>query len=109
MTVGQLGNQFRPDSASSVVNLIGDVPGADLVRIPTKTEGWQDLVARQIRLMRLWQNGGTQVTEQSIRAIVPGIGLVSLPGSGCLATYGEINAVADYAANAEAVNTLPGR
>ena len=66
-------------------------------------------VARQIRLMRLWQNGGTQVTEQSIRAIVPGIGLVSLPGSGCLATYGEINAVADYAANAEAVNTLPGR
>ena len=89
--------------------LLGDVPGADLVRIATRTAGWQEVVARQIRLMRLWQDGGTQVTEQSIRAIVPGIGLVTLPGSGCLATYGEINAVADYAANAEAVSTLPAR
>lgn len=59
--------------------------------------------------MRLWQDGGAGVTGQSIRAITPGIGLVTLPGSRCLATYGEINAVADYAASAEAVNTLPAR
>jgi hypothetical protein len=89
--------------------LLGDVPGADLVRIATRMAGWQDVVAQQIRLMRLWQDGGTQVTEQSIRAVVPGIGLVTLPGSGCLASYGEINAVADYAASAEAVTTLPAR
>ena len=50
-----------------------------------------------------------EVTGQSVRAIAPGTGLVTLPGSGCLATYGEINAVADYAASAEAVNTLPAR
>ena len=78
-------------------------------RIAAKTAGWQGVVAQQIRLMRLWQDGGAQVTEQSIRAIVPGIGLVTLPGSGCLASYGEINAVADYAASAEAVSALPAR
>src|SRR5580693_3781276 len=37
--------------------LLGDVPGADLVRIATRTAGWQDVVAEQIRLMRLWQDG----------------------------------------------------
>ena len=89
--------------------LLGDVPGADLVRIATRTAGWQDVVAQQIRLMRLWQDGCAEVTGQSVRAIAPGTGLVTLPGSGCLATYGEINAVADYAASAEAVNTLPAR
>ena len=88
--------------------LLGDVPRADLVRIATRMAGWQDVIAQQIRLMRLWQDGGAGVTGQSIRAITPGIGLVTLPGSRCLATYGEINAVADYAASAEAVNTLPG-
>jgi len=87
--------------------LLGDVPAADLVRIATKAEGWEALVAQQIRLMRLWHKGGTGVTEQSVRAIVSGIGLVTPPGSGCLATYGEINAVADYAANVDSVNTLP--
>jgi hypothetical protein len=89
--------------------LLGDVPGADLVRIATRTAGWQDVVAEQIRLMRLWQDGGAGVTEQSVRAIAPGTGLVTLPGSGCLATYGEVNAVADYVASAGAVNTLPAR
>jgi hypothetical protein len=89
--------------------LIGDMPGADLVRVATRTAGWRDVVARQIGLVRLWQDGSSQVTAQSARAIVPGIGLVTLPGSGCLATCGEINAVADYAASAGAVTTLPAR
>ncbi len=89
--------------------LIGDVPSVDLVRVATRTAGWQDVVAQQIGLVRLWQDGGTEVTVHTIRRIVPDIGLVTLPGSGCLASYGEINAVADYAASAEAVTTLPAR
>jgi hypothetical protein len=60
--------------------LIGDVPDADLVRIATGTAGWQDIVAQQIGLVRLWQDGNTEVTAQSIRGIAPGIGLVTLPG-----------------------------
>lgn len=89
--------------------LLGDVPGAELARIATQTQNWEELVGQQIRLMGLWRDGGTGVTEQSIRAIVPGIGLVTLPGSGCLATCGEINAAADYVANADALATLPAK
>lgn len=89
--------------------LLGDVPGADLVRIATRAAGWQDVVAEQIRLMRLWQDGSAGVTGRSVRAIAPGTGLVTLPGSGCLATYGEVNAVADYVASAGAAKALPAR
>jgi Domain of unknown function (DUF4157) len=87
--------------------LLGDVPGGVLVSIATRTQNWQDPVRQQIKLMGLWQDGGAGVGEHAIHEIAPGTGVVTLPGSGCLATYGELNAVADFIANVDALNTMP--
>ena len=89
--------------------LLGDVPGAEMVSIATRTGNWEGFVETQIRLMGLWQHGAAGVTAGSLRGVVRDIGLVTLPGSGCLATFGELNAVADYAANPAAVSDLPDR
>jgi hypothetical protein len=87
--------------------LLGDVPGDRLVNIATRTQNWQDLVRQQIELMGLWQDGGAGVGGDAIHEIDPGVGVVNLPGSGCPATYGELNAVGDFVANVGALNTMP--
>jgi uncharacterized protein DUF4157 len=87
--------------------LLGDVPGEALVKIATRAQNWQSLVQRQIQLMGLWQDGGAGVGGKAIHQIDPSVGIVTLPGSGCLATLGELNAVADFVANVDATNTMP--
>jgi hypothetical protein len=87
--------------------LLGDVPGDVLVSIATQAQNWQSLVRQQIQLMGLWQDGGSGVGVPAIREIDPGVTVVTLPGSGCLATVGELNAVADFTANVDAITMLP--
>jgi Domain of unknown function (DUF4157) len=87
--------------------LLGDVPGEVLVSIAAQTQNWQSFVRQQIKLMGLWQDGGSGVGADAIHEIDPGVTVVTLPGSGCLATSGELNAVADFVANVDAVNTMP--
>ena len=87
--------------------LLGDVPGEVLVSIAAQTRNWQSIVRQQVKLMGLWQDGGSGAGVDVIHDIDPGVTVVTLPGSGCLATVGELNAVADFVANAGAVNTMP--
>ncbi len=87
--------------------LLGDVPGDALVGIAARKHDWQSLVRRQVRLTGLWQDGDTGVGGDDLREIDPGIGMVTLPGSGCLATFGELNAVADFVANIDTLTTMP--
>ena len=78
-----------------------------LVSIAAQTQNWQSIVRQQVKLMGLWQDGGSGAGVDAIHEIDPGVTVVTLPGSGCLATVGELNAVADFVANAGAVNTMP--
>jgi hypothetical protein len=87
--------------------LLGDVPNDALVSIATRTRNWEDVVRRQIELTGLWRDGGARAGEDAIHQVDPGVGVVTLPGSGCLATQGELNAVADYVASVDALNTMP--
>lgn len=57
--------------------------------------------------MGLWQDGGAGVSRNAIHEIDPGVAIVTLPRSGCLATFGELNAVGDFVANLDAMNTMP--
>ena len=87
--------------------LLGDVPGDVLVSIAAQTQDWQSVVRQQVKLMGLWQDGGSGVGVDAIHEIDPGVTVVTLPGSGCVATVGELNAVADFTANVGAINTMP--
>ena len=87
--------------------LLGDVPGGVLVSIAGQAKDWRSSVRQQVTLMGLWQDGGTGVSVQAIHEVDPGVTVVTLPASGCLATVGELNAVADFTANVDAINTLP--
>jgi Domain of unknown function (DUF4157) len=87
--------------------LLGDVPGDVLVSIAAQAQDWQPVVRQQVTLMGLWQDGGSGVSAHAIHEIDPGVTVVTLPGSGCLATVGELNAVADYTANIDAIHQMP--
>lgn len=87
--------------------LLGDVSSQDLVVIATKADGWAQVVQRQIRYLELWVNGTAGITVESIHAVLPDLLVVTLR-NGCLATYGELNAVGgDYAVDPTALNDLP--
>ena len=87
--------------------LLGDVPGDVLVSIAAQTQDWQSVVRQQVKLMGLWQDGGSGVGVDAIHEIDPGVTVVTLPGSGCVATVGELYVVADLTANVGAINTMP--
>lgn len=87
--------------------LLGDVPSDELVMVATKASGWQQVVQRQIDYLTLWVAGTAGVTAERIHAVLPDLQVITLR-NGCLATYGELNAVGgDYAANPTALNDLP--
>lgn len=87
--------------------LLGDVPANDLVAIATKSAGWQQIVQRQIKYFQLWVNGTKGVSVGQINSVLPGLTVLTL-ANGCIATYGELNAVGgDYAVDPTALNTLP--
>lgn len=47
------------------------------------------------------------MTEAALHAIIPNLPVLRLLTSGCLVTRGELNALADYVVDANAMNTLP--
>ncbi|GGS25288.1 hypothetical protein GCM10010269_74980 [Streptomyces humidus] len=88
--------------------ILGDAPTKNLVAIVTRAPDRLAVLGAQIRLLDLWRSNPEQVTEQQIRNLDLGIQTLRIgPGDGLLVTYGELNALPDYLADAGAFNTVP--
>ncbi len=88
--------------------LLGDGPTADLVAISTGGASRSDVLSRQIALLKLWQTNPTSVTEQDVQNLCPWIRTARVGPDNLLATYGELNALPDYLADAETFDAVSG-
>jgi hypothetical protein len=84
--------------------LLGDVDPGRLGQAAVSTEARQHVVDEQYqRIFFFFQNG---VTANPTRRF-PDVRWIQLSGSGLWVSYGELNALADYLPDAEAIDTLP--
>ncbi|WP_175542627.1 eCIS core domain-containing protein [Actinopolymorpha cephalotaxi] len=93
--------------------VLGDLATDDLVAISPLGAGAaasggrrQEILDRQIRLCELWRDDPAVVTEEQVRKVCPWIRTLRLGPDRVLATYGEVNALPDYLANAPALESL---
>lgn len=82
---------------------LGDLPTPDIFSIASKASNFNDLIERETALMWKWHQNPENVTRNDL----PGLLAVQLPESGLLVTYGELNALPDYIASADAIDTCP--
>ncbi len=82
---------------------LGDLPTPDIYSIASRASNFNDLIERETALMWKWH----QNPENVKRTDLPGLLTVQLPESGLLVTYGELNALPDYIASAEAIDSCP--
>ncbi len=87
--------------------MLGDEPTANLVVVSTGGANRAQVLANQISLLNLWQNDPTKVTEADVARLCPWIRTVRLGPAQLLATYGELNALPDYLADATAFDAVP--
>jgi hypothetical protein len=88
---------------------LGDIPTPDIVEIAANqpTTRRREILERETKLMYLWHQAPEKVTKEQIAAICPWIRTICLPESELLVTYGELNALPDYIAQAQAIDTCP--
>ena len=67
----------------------------------------KEIVDRETQLMWLWHQKPEQVNEDRVKALCPWIRTTRLQPSNLLVTYGELNALPDYIASAEAIDACP--
>lgn len=81
--------------------LLGDLTGEQLVAIADKRG--DQVIASMLAMLQLWVPGNPGITPDQLRAAMPGITVVTLPNT-CVATYGEICALADFIADTDALS-----
>lgn len=89
--------------------LLGDGPTADLVSIATGGSRRGQVLSNQLSLVQLWRDDPGKVNDQDVTGLCPWIRTVRLGPDGVLATYGELNALPDYLADAQALDSLPAK
>ncbi|WP_055524575.1 eCIS core domain-containing protein [Streptomyces graminilatus] len=88
--------------------ILGDAPTANLVAITTNAGNRNDILDAQIKLQNLWRKDPESVTAKDIGDLKLGIETLRIgPGAGLLVTYGELNALPDYLADAGEFGTVP--
>ncbi|BBC31175.1 hypothetical protein SGFS_024690 [Streptomyces graminofaciens] len=88
--------------------ILGDAPTENLVAITTNAGNRDDILDAQIKLQDLWRKDPESVTAKDIGDLKLGIETLRIgPGAGLLVTYGELNALPDYLADAGAFGTVP--
>ena len=85
---------------------LGDLPTNDIVSL-TDPNRRKEIVDRETQLMWLWHQNPEQVNEDRVKALCPWIRTTRLQPSNLLVTYGELNALPDYMASAEAIDACP--
>ncbi|MDX3458687.1 DUF4157 domain-containing protein [Streptomyces sp. ME02-8801-2C] len=88
--------------------ILGDAPTKNLVAISVDAPDRNSILDAQIRLQELWRKDPESVTAKEIDDLKLGIETLRIgPGDGLLVTYGELNALPDYLADAGAYATVP--
>jgi hypothetical protein len=87
---------------------LGDLSTADIVSL-TRSDARDEIIERETKLMWLWHQEPEKVTRDDILGLCPWMKdrLVCLQPSELLVTYGELNALPDYIANAQAIDACP--
>jgi hypothetical protein len=88
---------------------LGDVPTEDIHTLALRTDQAkiEEIIERETSLMWKWHQNPEKVTATDVAAICPWVRTVTLPSTGLLVTYGELNALPDYIASAQAIDTCP--
>jgi tectonin-like protein/uncharacterized protein DUF4157 len=86
--------------------LLGDALTADLVAISTNGANRKVILQNQIALLWQWHQNPLAVTESDVQKLCPWIRTLRLGPSRLLVTYGELNALPDYLADAVAFDTV---
>jgi len=87
---------------------LGDVPSKDIYTIAAgSTAEREAILERETKLMWLWHQSPDKVSEKDLTTACPGIRTLRLQPSNLLVTYGELNALPDYIASAQAIDTCP--
>jgi hypothetical protein len=92
--------------ASFEHRLLGDTLSADLEEIAAQGVYRNDILDNLIELLALWKENPGQVQESDIRRLASGIKTVRLGPGNTLVTYGELNALPDFLADAVAIDTV---
>ncbi len=87
--------------------LLGDAPSADLNSIAQRAANRPELLSALRDYLEMWQQHPDAVTQELINRRYPEIRTMTLKASGLLVTYGELNTLPDYLANAQAMDDLP--
>jgi hypothetical protein len=86
---------------------LGDVPGTTIRLIAEGGKPAEAALDLETKLMWLWHQNPEAVSEDDVKKVSKDIRLIRLPASGLLVTYGELNALPDYIASAQAIDTCP--
>ncbi|TQN48620.1 uncharacterized protein DUF4157 [Humibacillus xanthopallidus] len=86
--------------------VLGDVSTADLVAVSTGGASRATVLQGQLALLGAFRYDPDSVDEATVAHFCPWIRTVRLGPDNVLATYGEINALPDYLANAVAIESL---
>ena len=87
--------------------MLGDAPAGTLADIAAKAPDRDSLLQTWKNLLALWQTDPASVTATQIEQKLPGVRAITLPTSGLVITYGELNSLPDFFANQAAVAELP--
>ncbi|MFF7262490.1 DUF4157 domain-containing protein [Streptomyces sp. NPDC008159] len=88
--------------------ILGDATTRALFSISTGGDDRDKILDDQIELMKLWRARPRSVTKEQIDVLDLGVETLRIgPGEGLLVTYGELNALPDYLADAGTFNTVP--
>ena len=87
--------------------LLGDATSSDLYDISHAQPNRPALLEALHDYLKMWSLNPDSVKAADITKAYPGIRTVTLKTSGLLATYGELNTLPDYVANAGQMDDLP--
>jgi hypothetical protein len=88
--------------------LLGSLPRNELMAVAANGPEGHTYMQQMSDAIGLFQYDATKVTEAAVHGKKANLEVLTLPGSGLLATYGEINAIAaDYVASPDALAKLP--
>ena len=94
-------------TAPGSTDSLGDAPSADLVAISHAAANRAALLTALSNYLKMWSVHPDKVTAADITNAYPGIRPITLKTSGLLVTYGELNTLPDYVANAGQADQLP--
>lgn len=88
---------------------LGDMRTADITAVGLQGDPKlrDQILERETGLMWKWHQDPEKVSEKDIADSCPWIRTLRLPSTGLLVTYGELNALPDYIASAQAIDTCP--